>query len=174
MTIFEKPLDFDGLFLPPLDGVTFTISGDTITTTRELTTEETATVQAWLDAFDPLAAIKVAARQAVKAVALQRLAALDDNLDWGVVGTNLAMGEGERYLLANRPANPAPAQYQIAAKWRVRREETLAETLNWMADIYLGLYGETATIIDTWNGYIASIKDAQNIEDVQAIIDGLL
>jgi hypothetical protein len=171
MTTFQKPANFDSKF-PPMDGVTFVI-GDTITTTRDLTPTETATVQAWLDAFDPLVAIKAVARQAVKDRALLEMGNLDNDLDWGVVGTGLVMGEASRYLLAGRPVNPAPAQYAIAAMWRVRRNETLAQTLKWMADRYLVIYGDTANIIDIWNGKIEDINDAATIEDVQAIIDEL-
>jgi len=109
----------------------------------------------------------------VRQYALDKIAELDTELQWGTVGTVLVMGEASRYLLANRPASPTPAQYAIANKWRVRRSETLADTLNWMADKYLVMYASTATIIDVWNEKITAIEAAATIDDIAAVLAAL-
>ena len=122
---------------------------------------------------EDLAGAQDYAKQFVRVYALAKMALLDSDLNWGNVGTNLVMGEAERFLLAGRPANPALAQYAIAEKWRVRRGETLAATLNWMADKYLVMYGEAANIIDLWNEKIAAIEAAVTVEDVAAVLASL-
>lgn len=124
-------------------------------------------------ANDDVFGVQDYARQFVRVYALAKMALLDSDLNWGNVGTNLVMGEAERFLLAGRPADPVAGQYAIAEKWRVRRGETLAATLNWMSDKYLVMYGSAADIIDLWNEKIAAIESAATIEEIAAVLASL-
>lgn len=117
--------------------------------------------------------LKVVAHQAAKDRARSEIIELDNDLDWGETGTFVLLIEPYQFLLAGRPANPNPNQYYLANIWKDSRNETLFQTLSWMADKYLAYRVNEGNVIRVWNNIKGAINNAATIEDVQAIIDGL-
>ena len=116
---------------------------------------------------------KAAAKEEVKVWAVEQIASMSTELNWGPVGTFLLLDETSRYLQAGSPANPTPGQYRIANKWKDRRSDTLAGQLAWQENKFLAMYDNAANIIDIWNAKIADIEAATTVEEVQAVIDSL-